>query len=45
MKRKDLIKLIQGYIGMTPKDKGCINWSEMQEKMADEILLLQPTKK
>lgn len=38
MERRKLIQLIQGYIGMTPKDKGCNNWNEMQQKMADEIL-------
>jgi len=40
MNRKKLTKIIQNYIGMTPKDKGCKNWSEMQEKMTDEILTL-----
>jgi hypothetical protein len=40
MNRKDLMPIIQNYIGMTPKDKGCTHWSEMQEKMADEILAL-----
>lgn len=34
---KALIKILQSYIGATPKDKGCTNWSEMQEKMADDI--------
>lgn len=37
--------LIQGYIGMNPADKGCVNWNDMQQKMADEILaMLQPKK-
>lgn len=35
--------LIQGYIGMFPADKGCLNWNDMQQKMADEILaMIQP---
>lgn len=35
-----LQKIIQGYLGMQPKDKNCINWSELQEKMEREILEL-----
>ena len=30
--------IVQSYIGMTPKDKGCLHWSEMQQKMAGELL-------
>lgn len=29
--------IAQSYCGMTPKDKGCKTWGEMQQKMADEI--------
>ncbi len=38
--RKKLIELAQGYLGMTPADKGCSNWNEMQHKMADEMLAI-----
>jgi hypothetical protein len=34
---ENLNQLIQGYLGMTPKDKGCENWTEMQSKMEEEI--------
>lgn len=34
---KNLSYLIQGYLGMTPKDKGCQNWTEMQSKMEEDI--------
>lgn len=40
MKREELLPIIQKYIGMTPKDRGCTNWNEMQEKMANEIMEL-----
>ncbi len=33
----NLSHIIQGYIGMTPKDKNCQNWIEMQSKMEEEI--------
>ena len=29
--------IAQNYCGMTPKDKGCKTWGEMQQKMADEL--------
>jgi hypothetical protein len=45
MNRAKLLKLIQGYIGMKPKDVGCDNWNKMQEKMADEIMRLAADKK
>lgn len=32
-----LRNIAQSYLGMTPRDKGCSNWSEMQDKMANEI--------
>jgi len=34
---KNLSQIIQGYIGMTPKDKGCENWTNMQSKMEEDI--------
>lgn len=34
---ENLQQLIQNYLGMTPKDKNCTNWLEMQEKMKGEI--------
>jgi len=34
---KNLSHLIQGFLGMTPKDKSCDNWTEMQSKMEAEI--------
>lgn len=34
---KNLTQIIQGYLGMTPKDKGCSNWTEMESKMEEEI--------
>ncbi len=40
MKREQLLPIIQRYIGMTPQDRGCTNWNEMQEKMANEIMEL-----
>lgn len=36
--KSKLLLIAQNYLGMTPKDKGCTNWSEMQNKMADEII-------
>lgn len=30
-------KIAQNYLGMTLKDKGCVNWMEMQKKMAQEL--------
>jgi len=38
MKRKKLIKILQTYVGMQPKDVGCNNWNEMQQQLADDIL-------
>ena len=38
MEKKKLLKILQGYVGMTREDKGCKTWDEMQNKMADEIL-------
>jgi len=32
-----LNEIVQEYIGMTPQDKGCNNWSEMQEQMVNEL--------
>lgn len=40
MNRQELIKLLQQYLGMNPRDKGCSNWNEMQQKLADEIMIL-----
>ncbi len=37
MNKKKILELAQSYMGMTPPDKGCKNWSEMQEKFADEL--------
>jgi hypothetical protein len=34
---KNLSSIIQGYLGMTPKDKGCENWTEMGSKMEEDI--------
>jgi hypothetical protein len=43
---KDKLRnLAQNYLGMTPKDKGCVHWSEMQDKMADEMLEIIPDQK
>jgi len=36
-KMKNLSHLVQGYLGMTPKDKGCENWTEMHSKMEEDI--------
>ena len=36
--REKLIELAQQYLGMNPSDKGCLDYDEMQHKMADEIL-------
>ena len=30
--------IVQSYIGMTPKDKDCLHWSEMQRQMTGELL-------
>jgi len=30
-------EIVQGYLGMTPQDKGCKNWSEMQTQMVNEL--------
>ena len=35
--KEEFRKIAQSYLGMTPNDKGCINWSEMQDKMANEL--------
>ncbi len=35
--KEEFRKIAQSYIGMTPKDKGCNTWLEMQNKMADEL--------
>lgn len=37
--REILLPIIQSYIGVIPKDKGCTNWKEMGNKMLDAILL------
>lgn len=37
-----LRNIAQSYLGMTPTDKGCSNWSEMQNKMANEIQECMP---
>jgi hypothetical protein len=34
---QNLTHIIQNYLGMTPKDKGCDNWFEMMSKMEEEI--------
>lgn len=34
---KNLSHLVEGYLGMTPKDKGCESWTEMQSKMEEDI--------
>lgn len=34
---QNLTHIIQNYLGMTPKDKGCDNWFDMQSKMEEEI--------
>jgi hypothetical protein len=34
---KSLSTILQGYLGMTPKDKGCETWTDMQSKMEEEI--------
>ena len=34
---KNLTSVIQSYIGMTPKDHQCSNWTEMMSKMEEEI--------
>lgn len=34
---ENLRNIAQSYLGMKPSDKGCSNWSEMQNKMALEI--------
>jgi len=34
---EELRVISQSYCGMTPKDKGCKTWAEMQQKMADEL--------
>lgn len=38
--QKNLSQVIQSYLGMTPKDKGCSNWTEMQSKMEEELSFL-----
>lgn len=40
MNKKKILKVAQNFIGMTPNDLGCENWSEMQEKFADELVQL-----
>lgn len=39
---ESLRNIAQSYLGMTPRDKGCSNWSEMQDKMALEIQECMP---
>lgn len=34
---EQLRMIAQNYCGMTPNDKGCKTWDEMQQKMADEL--------
>ena len=34
---KNLSHIVQDYLGMTPKDKGCENWTDMQSKMEEDI--------
>jgi len=41
MHRKKLIKLLQRYLGMNPKELRCENWNDMQQQLADEILNLR----
>lgn len=36
--RKPLIEVIQKYLRSVPGEHDCMNWNEMQHKMADEIL-------
>ena len=40
MVREKLIPILQKYIGMQPKDRGCTDWNEMQEQLANEIMEL-----
>lgn len=35
--REEFIKIAQTYLGMTPKDKGCRNWNEMQILMVNDL--------
>ncbi len=44
MQRQELLDIIQSYIGMTPADTGAANWSQMQQRMADEIMALPSNK-
>lgn len=37
MKQKSINQIVQSYLGMTPIDMGCENWTEMQSKMEEEI--------
>lgn len=45
MERQELMKVIQRYLGMTPNDLGCSHWSQMQQKMADEIMRIEMSEK
>jgi len=38
MNKRKVLELAQSYLGMTPSDKGCEDWLEMQEKFADELI-------
>lgn len=38
--QKNVSQIVQSYLGMTPKDKGCSNWTEMQSKMEEELSVL-----
>jgi hypothetical protein len=38
--KEKALAIAQKYLGMTPKDLGCDNWAEMNEKLADEIVSL-----
>ena len=40
MNKKDLVPILQKYLGTTPNDHMCLHWSEMQVKMAYDIMAL-----
>jgi len=43
--KKRALDIAQRYLGMTPKDLGCNDWSEMNEKLANEIIEFSETYK
>jgi predicted transcriptional regulator len=40
MNNPKLLEIIRAYLGENPLDVGCLNWAEMEQKMADEITSL-----